>query len=62
MKDTQVAFSQPDYRTIVGHLDDCLRFMMDRFGKSELEAQAWLLDFVKGHYIPVWRAMNPDER
>lgn len=57
---TQIAFTQPAYRQIVGNLDAVMTYMKEEFGKSEEEAQAWLRDFVNGHYLPVWRAMNPD--
>lgn len=62
MDTTQVAFSQSAYRQIVSNLDGILAFMMTEFGKSEDEAQAWMRDFIVGHYFPVWRAMNREQK
>lgn len=61
MRTTQVAFSQPAYRQIVQNLDAVLTFMKEEFGKTEDEAQAWMRDFIAGHYFPVWRAINRDD-
>jgi hypothetical protein len=60
--ETQVAFDRASYMRIIKPLDEVIEFMKTRFGKTEQEARDWMKDFVLGHYFPVWRAMNSDDK
>jgi len=49
---------QKAYKQVVEKLDEVMSIATG-MGKTEAEAQAWLLDFVKMHYLPVSRALIP---
>jgi hypothetical protein len=55
-------FTPQAYGEIVDALDKIVEYMKREYGKSEDEAQAWMESFVREHYFPVWRAMNPTEQ
>lgn len=54
MADAAGVLTQEKYGELVHSLDDVMT-TMKLTGKTEAEAQAWLKDFIHGHYLPVWR-------
>ena len=56
MADSSEILTQEKYNSLVYGLDGVM-LTMRNMGKTEDEARKWLLDFVTGHYIPVWRKM-----
>ena len=58
-KPGEVAFGQDDYKVLTSSLDTAMAHLKT-LGMNERAAQAYLQNFVEGHYFPVWRAMHPD--
>lgn len=50
-------FTQREYSDLVDSLDVALGVFL-KLGKTEVEAQAALKDFVSDHYCKVWRPME----
>lgn len=55
----EAVFTIAEYGAIVGALDEALAAIRS-LGKSELQAQSMLTDFVTNHYFLVWRAGRED--
>lgn len=57
MSNSSEILTQEKYNSLVYELDEVMLRMGD-MGKTESEAQAWLLDFVTHHYFSVWRKIT----